>query len=211
MRHGLQHFLIQTILFIVAVSFSTQAVIAQPGELNESTQQQTAFQPIIPKPGIKPENRPTRTMQRTGTAIVGARNSISIKSTDAGIIHHPPGISAIPNTAYEPSRHYGPAASNCMNCGIIDFISRIGQEATQNAIAGGIIAGTVLRKIGGHDAYQHPHHAHGEHPAHSGQHQHYHIGVTMHDGSRHIITVPDISHLHRGDSVQVIDGTIGPQ
>ncbi len=186
-----------------------QHAIAQSGDIhtqNESPQQQqtlsTSFLP--PRPGIKPDpHMPARTMQRTGTAIVGARNSVSIKSTDAGIVHRP----AAPSAPLSPQ-----PGSNCINCGIIDFIN-IAQGNAINAMASGIIAGTIARKIGEHGAHPHVNHTSGRHDGHSnqGHQQHYHVGVTMQDGSRQIIMVPDITGLHRGDIIQLKDGVLTPE
>ncbi|MDR4518038.1 MAG: hypothetical protein MRK00_11725 [Nitrosomonas sp.] len=214
MRHGFTY-LNQMILIISAVFLTAQIVIAQPAQPDESIQQQTITQSYLPKPGSKPEQKfSTRTMQRTGTAITGARNSISIKSTDAGIIHYPP-TAPLPYPNAGPGLTVAPSAAGCVNCGIIDFINIVGQGNALNAIASGIVAGTIARKIGGYNTYSHPNHSddrnRGEHAEQRGQHQHYHVGITMHDGSQQIITVPDVSHLHQGDRIQLIDGIIIPE
>ena len=115
-------YLIRIILIIAAVLFTTQTVMAQSDQLGDPPKQQTVPQSYIPKPSIKPDQKlPVRTMQRTGTAIAGARNSVSIKSTDAGIIHYPPAIPATHYPHYAPNPPLVPSASGCINCGIIDF------------------------------------------------------------------------------------------
>ncbi|MCW5608362.1 MAG: hypothetical protein KIT26_09945 [Nitrosomonas sp.] len=197
-------------LISMVIFFASQHTAAQSGDIhthNESPQQQThATSSLPPRPGIKPDSHmPVRTMQRTGTAIIGARNSISIKSTDAGIIHRP----AAPSVPLSPLPQSG---SSCINCGIIDFIN-IAQGNAINAMANGIVAGTIARKIGEHGAHPHTDHTPGRH-AHQGQgqgQQHYHVGVTMQDGSRQIIMVPDITGLHRGDFIQLKNGVLTPE
>lgn len=207
---------IYSIQFILTAFFTAQTLMAQSGQLENSTEQQVAAHSHIPKPGFKPDQKfSTRTMQRTGTAIVGARNSVSIKSTDAGIIHTPPIVPAAPYPHHAPNQPQVPPASGCINCGVIDFISIIGQGNALNAMASGIVAGTIAKKIGGHGVFSHPghrhNHGHGTHSEQTGQHQHYQVGITMHDGSQQTITVPEVSHLHRGDRIQLIDGMIIPE
>ncbi|PTN12598.1 hypothetical protein [Nitrosomonas aestuarii] len=202
---------IQNLFIFIAIFYTTQVTMAESGSLGASTQHQPivhSAQPPIPTPGVKPNpGLPTRAMHRTGTAIIGARNSVSIKSTDAGIIHYP---SAAPAT-HAPNVSGSPYASNCINCGIIDFINNINQNNVLNAMASGIVAGTIARKIGEHGAHPHPQNNAGRgHSRHSGQ-QHYHVGIIMHDGSQQVITVPDASQLHRGDRIQLIDGMIVPE
>lgn len=182
-----------------ALISAATAAWSQPGETNESEAQQSARQSLIPVPGSKPDlYPPPRTMQRTGTAIKGARNSISIKSTDAGIIHYPP--ATIPQSTPFPQAS---AQSGCINCGVIDFIRIIGQENTHSAITSGIVAGTIAKEIVEHGAHPHSGRTGGHHPD-------YHVGVTMNDGTQQIIRVPDASYLHRGDSIQLIDGLLVP-
>ncbi|MBL8497511.1 hypothetical protein ABF87_11465 [Nitrosomonas sp. JL21] len=144
--------------------------------------------------------RPSRKIQRIGTALGTPPGSVSIKSTDAGPAYR------------RPSR------STCSNCGIIDSINKI----NLNAIASGVVAGTIAREVirqAPHQAYTYPHQSgspYGGYPStgvipghqgpnHSGQYQ---VGVTMPDGSQSIIVVPDVSHLQHGDRVQLIDGAI---
>jgi hypothetical protein len=203
-KTGLHAALISMVFFL-----ASQHTAAHSGDVraqNESPQQQKTLSTtsLPPRPGIKPDpHMPIRTMQRTGTAIVGARNSVSIKSTDAGIVHRP----AAPSAPLSPLPQSG---SNCINCGVIDFINSAQGNAI-NAMASGIIAGTIARKIGEHGAHPHTDHASGRHP-HQGQHQqHYHVGVTMQDGSRQVIMVPDITGLHRGDFIQLKDGVLTPE
>jgi hypothetical protein len=194
----------------MVIFFASQHATAQSDAMHAQgglPQQQThSTSSLPPRPGIKPDpHMPIRTMQRTGTAIVGARNSVSIKSTDAGIIHRP----AAPSAPLSPLPQSG---TSCINCGIIDFIN-IAQGNAINAMASGIIAGTIARKIGEHGAHPQTDHTPGR-PAHQGrgQHQqHYHVGVTMQDGSRQVIMVPDITGLHRGDFIQLKDGILTPE
>ncbi len=144
-------------------------------------------------------NKPPRKIHRIGTAIDAPRNSISIKSTDAG------------------SMRRQPPKSTCTNCGIIDFINKIGQGNNLNAIASGIVAGTVAREVIRYTPQSMPYGTHHPHLI-GGVHgnlgtiahpnNQYNIGVTMSDGSQAIIALPDASHLQQGDRVQLIDGTV---
>lgn len=205
-------------LISMIIFFASQHAAAQTGDLhvqNELPQQQQTLstRSLPPTPGIKPDpHMPVRTMQRTGTAIVGARNSVSIKSTDAGIVHRP----AAPSAPLSPLPPLPQSGASCINCGIIDFIN-IAQGNAINAMASGIIAGTIARKIGEHGAHPQPDHTPGRHAYQGqgqgqGQHlQHYHVGVTMQDGSRQVIMVPDITGLHRGDIIQLKDGVLTPE
>jgi len=197
-------------LFILGIH---QPVSAQPEIQTESGkphQQILSSSSLTPIPSTKPHAThtappeiPARTMQRTGTAIGttinGARNSVSIKSTDAGIVHRP----AAPSAPLSPMAPMGQFAPNCIHCGIVDFIN-IAPEAMVNAIASGMIAGTIVRKIGGHGYSG----TQSEHHQHRGQQQHYQVGVTMQDGSQQVIVVPDVSGLQRGNMVQLKDGIL---
>ena len=155
----------------------------------------------IQNPSSPPDlNNPPRTIHRTGTAI-GARNSISIKSTDAGIIHRQP------------------PASGCTNCGVIDFINKMGQGNSLNAIAGGVVAGTIAREVMRHAT---PHSHGSNHPntmsGVPGDHGHtmtnpvnqYNVGITMNDGSQAVITLPNTANLQQGDRVRLVDGVLVP-
>jgi len=155
----------------------------------------------IQNPSSPPDlNNPPRTIHRTGTAI-GARNSISIKSTDAGIIHR-----------QSP-------ASGCTNCGVIDFINKMGQGNSLNAIAGGVVAGTVAREVMRHATP----HSHGSHHPNTmsgvpGDHgntmtnpvNQYNVGITMNDGSQAVITLPSATNFQQGDRVRLVDGVLVP-
>ena len=153
---------------------------------------------------ISDQPRPTRKIQRIGTALGTPPGSVSIKSTDAG-----------------PANRR-PPRSTCNNCGIIDSINKI----NLNAIASGVVAGTIAREVirqAPHAAYPYPYQSPspygsgypsyplsgigGQHGPmhHPGQYQ---VGVTMSDGSQSIIVLPDVSHLQHGDRVQLIDGAI---
>ena len=178
---------------MVAASI-TYAQSPNPDHSNQppSRQQNLTTQPAHESPpGL---SRPPRTIHRSGTAISTPRNSISIKSTDAGIIHRQP------------------PTSGCINCGIIDFVNRIGQGNSLNAIASGVVAGTVAREI------IHPHGtsrpdtmggAHGDHGDNmANPNNPYHIGITMNDGRQAIIALPDAANFHQGDRVKLIDGVL---
>ncbi len=181
--------------------FAANAASAQSTQIDSNRPQSgTNAQPLSTRP--MPENppdldRPPKTIHRTGTAI-GARNSISIKSTDAGIIHRQP------------------ASSGCINCGIINSVNKIGQESSLNAIANGVVAGTVAREVLRHSPYPYgtnhshatgsPHAPVGAHAVNPGNQ--YSVGVTMNDGSQTIITLPDASNFQQGDRVQLIDGML---
>ncbi len=144
-------------------------------------------------PGV---TRPPRIIHRVGTAIPPPRNSVSIKSTDAG---HIPRQSAV---------------SGCVNCGVIDFIQRSTSGNALNAITSGVVAGTIAREVNRQLPY--PGMAHSQYgtgivPMPSGGNiaaNPYQVGITLHDGSQAIIALPDVSHLQQGDRVQLIDGAI---
>ncbi len=141
-------------------------------------------------------NRPPRVIHRVGTAIPAPRNSVSIKSTDAG---------------YIPRQ---PAVSGCINCGIIDFIQRSTSGNVLNAITSGVVAGTIAREVNRQLPYpgsSHPQYGTGIVPMPSDGNiatNPYQVGITLHDGSQAIIALPDVSHLQQGDRVQLIDGAI---
>jgi len=142
--------LIQHTLIGIIVLFTIVPVLAQSTKTNELLPypQQRLGQSLDPKiDSSSGLDLPVRRMERTGTAINGARSSVSIKSTDAGIVHFPPAVS--PHTQYAPEAMYGAPPSNCINCSIIDFSYLINQETMLNAITSGIIAGTIIRKIDG--------------------------------------------------------------
>ncbi len=168
----------------------------QQGHQQLPRSQSLTTQPLAESP---PDlNRPPRIIHRTGTAIGAPRNSISIKSTDAGIIHRQS------------------SASGCINCGIIDFVNKIGQGGNLNAIASGVVAGTIAREI----IRQTPHpHGADHHGAGGGIHGHYggnsthpgdqyQVGITMNDGRQAIIALPDAANFHQGDRVKLVDGVL---
>lgn len=190
--------IVSAIFLSTWTAHSTFAQTSDPTDQNNqqaARPQNPAIQPLSENPSD--QNRPPRKIHRIGTAIPAPQNSISIKSTDAGRIRRQP------------------AASGCINCGIIDFVNKIGQGPGLNAIAGGIVAGTVAREV-----FRQTPHPHGlTHPNTPGgipgdygnmihpDNQH-HIGITMSDGSQAIIALPDASHLQQGDRVKLIDGVI---
>ena len=189
------------LMTIISGLFTTNSTLAQSSGTQQSYQQPA--RPQSPTTQSSPENRPDqnkppRTIHRIGTAIGAPRNSISIKSTDAGAIRRqPPG-------------------SGCTNCGIVDFVNKIGQGPGLNAIAGGVVAGTVAREVIRQTPYPHDiNHpntmggipgSYGGNVAHPGNP--YQIGITMSDGSQAIIALPDASHLQQGDRIQLIDGVV---
>ena len=92
--------------------------------------------PVVPKPSNKTTSNTTpATTDRIG-AVHSNRRSISIKSTDAGVIY--------------PYRQ----ASGCINCGT-DPAQQIGQGIGYGVITGGIIRGIIGREIIRRD-HQHP-------------------------------------------------------
>jgi hypothetical protein len=145
-------------------------------------------------------NKPQKGIHRIGTAISAPRNSISIKSTDAGVIRRQP------------------SASGCANCGIIDSINKIGQAPAINAIANGIVAGTVAREIVRQTPHPHPHDTYhpqvisGNHENHKGNIAYpgnqYQVNIIMDDGRQAIIALPEGASFHQGDRVKWVDGTL---
>ncbi|MDH5551843.1 MAG: hypothetical protein OEX82_00765 [Nitrosomonas sp.] len=177
------------VFFIISVAF----VIGVENAFSQSTQS------IAPNPAQQPEPGMTgRAIDRTGTAFSG-RNSVSIKSTDAGRVPR-----------YQQS-------SGCINCGTVDFINVIGQGGI-DLITGGVISGVIRNKVFQHGQGQHPHYPTNPqlngniHPGHpSNQEQtHYKIGVTMDDGTQSVITHQHAPNFHRGDRIELIDGEIVP-
>lgn len=156
----------------------------------------------IPKPIPKPElNMPMKAVNRVGTAFSG-RRSVSIKSTDAGIVPRYPQTSA------------------CINCGTVDFVNIIGQGNNIDFITGGIISGIIRNKIIGHGQHQHyPPNTTMNENSHA-NHQHgnqstnntarYEVGVTMDDGTQTILKQQHAPQFHFGDRVRLIDGVILP-
>ena len=161
-------------------------------------------QSLAPNTAHKPEpNMTGRAIDRTGTAFSG-RNSVSIKSTDAGRIPR-----------YQQN-------SGCINCGTVDFINVIGQGGNIDLITGGIISGVIRNKVIRHgqdqDQDQDQHypidprmsgHMHQGHQP-SDEATHYKIGVTMDDGTQSVITHQHAPNFHRGDRIKLIDGEFVP-
>lgn len=176
--------------FIFAQATNTDYIQQQaPSSQNLTTQSLPENPPNL--------NKPPRKIHRIGTAIPAPPNSISIKSTDAGTIHR------------------RPPASACSNCGIIDFVNKIGQGPGLNTIVSGAVAGTVAREVIRKTPLPH-----GNHPGtmggipgnYGGNMAHpdnpYHVGITMSDGKQAIIALPEASHLQQGDRIQLIDGML---
>jgi len=181
-------FCINTTTIAFAQSSGADSNQRQPPQ----SQRLTAQPPLENPPDV---NRSPRIIHRTGTAIAPPRNSVSIKSTDAGIIHRQP------------------PASGCSNCGVIDFVNKIGQGPGLNAIAGGVIAGTVAREVMRQNPYPHDTGNPGAIPdPHAGgaaqPHDQYQVGITMSDGSQAIIALPDAAQFHQGDRVKWVDGVL---
>lgn len=177
--------------------FAVDITFAQSPNADHRNQPPSNSQNLTPQPA--PESppdlgRPPRTIHRVGTAISTPRNSISIKSTDAGIIPRQP------------------PASGCINCGIVDFVNKIGQGNSLNAIASGIVAGTVAREIIRPHGTNQPDTTGGTPGNHGGNMTNsgnpYQIGVTMSDGRQAIIALPDAANFQQGDRVKLIDGVL---
>ncbi len=182
-----------TVFTVILYTSVTTIALAQSSGADQNQRQQPQSQRLTtqPSPESPPDvNRLPRIIHRTGTAIAPPRNSVSIKSTDAGIIHRQP------------------PATGCSNCGIIDFVNKIGQGPGLNAIAGGVIAGTVAREVMRQNPYP-PQGAGGSHAGGTTQpHGQYQVGVTMSDGSQAIIALPDATQFHQGDRVRLVDGVL---
>lgn len=195
-----------TVSVIIFSAFTALAAFAQSSGAHPNHPQlpQSQRQSTQPAPESPPDvNRPPRTVHRIGTAISPPRNSVSIKSTDAGVIHRQP------------------AASGCINCGVIDFVNKIGQGPGLNAIAGGVVAGTIAREIIRQNPYPQgtnypgfPGVVDGTHSQYSGNtpqpHDQYQIGITMQDGRQAIIALPNAANFHQGDRVRLVDGVLVP-
>ena len=188
-------------LAVVSASISSMFIVditfAQSPNADHSNQTPLRSQSLTtqPVPESPPDlNKPPRTIHRIGTAISTPRNSISIKSTDAGIIHRQP------------------PASGCINCGIIDYVNKIGQGNNLNAIASGIVAGTVAREIIRPHGTNHPDTMGGMHGDHrdsmANPSNPYQIGITMSDSRQAIIPLPDATNFQQGDRVKLIDGVL---
>jgi len=177
--------------------FAVDITFAQSPNADHRNQPPSNSQNLIPQsaPDSPPDlSRPPRTIHRVGTAISTPRNSISIKSTDAGTIPRQP------------------PTSGCINCGIVDFVNKIGQGNNLNAIASGIVAGTIAREIIRPHGTNQPDTAGGMLGDHGSNMANpvnpYHIGVTMSDGRQAIIALPDAANFHQGDRVKLIDGVL---
>ena len=195
------HVIDLTKLAVVSASifslFAVDIAFAQSPNADHRNQPPSNSQNLTPQPA--PESppdlgRPPRTIHRVGTAISTPRNSISIKSTDAG---------TIPRQS---------PTSGCINCGIVDFVNKMGQGNNLNAIASGIVAGTVAREIIRPHGTNQPDTTggtpgnHGGNMANSGNP--YQIGITMSDGRQAIIAPPDAASFQQGDRVKLIDGVL---
>lgn len=183
---------------------AANSAFAQSSHTTQSYQQPSEPHNMTTRP--LPENssdlnKQPRKIHRIGTAIPAPRSSISIKSTDAGAIRRPS------------------PAPGCPNCGIIDFVNKLGQGPGLNAIAGGVVAGTVAREVIRQTPHAqgtiHPNTVGGISGGYGGNMGHpghpdnpYQIGITMSDGSQAIIALPDASNLQQGDRIQLIDGVL---
>lgn len=131
----------------------------------------------IPIPIPKPDpDMSVRAIHRIGTAFKG-RSSISIKSTDAGMI----------------PRHY-PASGCTTYCGATDFIT---QGTSLNAIAAGVIGGTIARKINRPDSYPHTT-------------NYDDADIIMRNGTQTTIVFPDNPDFRRGNRIKRIDNMFAP-
>mgnify|MGYP003386101022 CR=1 FL=1 len=177
--------------------FTVDITFAQSPNAEHRNQPPSNSQNLTPQsaPDSPPDlSRPPRTIHRVGTAISTPRNSISIKSTDAGTIPRQP------------------PTSGCINCGIVDFVNKIGQGNNLNAIASGIVAGTIAREIIRPHGTNQPDTTGGMPGDHGSNMANpvnpYQIGVTMSDGRQAIIALPDAANFQQGDRVKLIDGAL---
>ncbi len=187
---------ISIVLIIILTIGGINLTLAQALSRDLNQQQQLQSSNLPPQTSVEnlsDPNKVQRKMHRIGTAIPAPQNAVSIKSTDAGHIRRLPPV------------------AGCSNCGIIDFVNKITQGSGLNAIASGVVAGTVAREV----LRQSPH-VPGHHP-HIMNHQggiivhpdnQYQVGITMSDGKQAIIALPDASSLQQGDRIQLIDGVI---
>lgn len=176
---------------IVLGCILTNALFAQ------STTQPPPQSAVAQPPDIPADlnSRPPRAVQRIGTAIPPPRNTVSIKSTEAG---------TIPRQS---------PMSGCINCGVVDFVNKIGQDPNMNAIVSGVVAGTIARGVIGQLPHTHPGDTHHSNDYHSGgiatpPSQPYQIGVTMDDGRQAVIAIPDGANFQQGDRVKWVDGVL---
>lgn len=169
----------------------------KPVGQNGPTRQKLTITPK-PKPAF---NMPTRTVNRVGSTFSG-RNSISIKSSDAGIT----------------PRYQQP--SQCMDCGVIDFVNVIEPGYAAGVISGGIISGVIGSKIFRRDAHKYHstdtdmgknsfpgHHFNGGPANHMMNDDN---GITMDGDTQAIIKQQTAPHFHRGDRVKLFDGVLRP-
>lgn len=183
------------IIFSVCVP---AVVLAQSTASEQNHPPLQSQQPATQPPETPPDaNRPPRAIHRIGTAIGAPRNSVSIKSTDAGVVPRQP------------------ATTGCINCGVINFVNRIGQGPGLNAIAGGIVAGTVAREVIRQNPYppgtHYPGAVDGVYTGNTPQpHDQYQVGITMNDGRQAIIALPEAANFHQGDRIRLVDGVLVP-
>ncbi|MCE7914735.1 MAG: hypothetical protein DYH15_08635 [Nitrosomonas sp. PRO4] len=182
------------IQLLTLASIRITAAQTLSSDINQQRQHQSSnLPPQSPAENLSDSNKPQRKVHRIGTAIPAPQNAVSIKSTDAGSIRRLP------------------SAAGCNNCGIIDFVNKITQGSGLNAIASGVVAGTVAREVLRQSPHVPGHHPPMLNPA-SGNILHpvnqYQIGITMSDGKQAIIALPDASNLQQGDRIQLIDGVI---
>lgn len=144
-------------------------------EQDSSTRQKHTIT-SVPKPD---SNIPKRVVDGVDSTFSG-RNSISIRSTDAGIM-----------PIYQQP-------SECMNCGIVDFFEP-GYAAS--IISGGIISGVIGSKIFRRETHKYP----GRH-FNGGLVNYYDIGIAMDDGTQTIIKQQSAPYFHSGDKLQLNDG-----
>lgn len=187
---GLRYSIIASVAgsgFFFAHGVSAQSTQSLPPQPRQAT--------VQPAPEIPPDlnSRPPRAVQRIGTAIPPPRNTVSIKSTDAG---------AIPRQS---------PLSPCINCGVVDFVHPLAQGQGMNAIVSGVVAGTIARGVIGsmqppHDGHHPPNHHGGGHTV-PPQHP-YQVGITLDDGRQAIIAIPEGANFQQGDRIRWVDGTL---
>ena len=108
-----------------------------------------------------------------------------------------------------------PPASGCINCGIVEFVNKIGQGNNLNAITSGIVAGAIAREIIRPHSANQPNTMSGMPASHGGNMANpanldnpYQIGITMSDGRQAIIALPDAANFQQGDRVKLVDGVL---
>jgi hypothetical protein len=177
-----------TIYFLGLLMFSAITDLIPGVYLKSAYAQSTHTVAITPDSG---RNMSKRVINRVGTEF-SDRNSVSIKSTDAGII---PGYQQIPE---------------CFNCGVVDIV---GQSGGLGVISGGIIGGAIGSKLIRRDLRQYypTGNAHDGHRHRGGSvdnTSYYDVGVTMGDEAHTVIKRQAVPSFYRGDGVKLENGVL---